>query len=153
MSPNEREKLPPLLRKCWMRLNAIFQRRMSAIGLTPDQYIALRWLSELPEGSVHQTTLKRLMFTDPNNIAGLVGRMEGLRLIERKTDPSDRRKKLLYRTRKGEVLFDEARVIAKDLEREVLSVLSKKEEADFLLLLGKINRFFDPEQQPPRKPR
>ena len=40
---------------------------MSAIGLTPDQYIALRWLSELPEGSVNQTTLKRLMFTDPNN--------------------------------------------------------------------------------------
>ena len=75
-------QLPQLLRKCWMRLNAIFQKRVAKVGLTPDQYIALRWLNEFPEGSVNQAMLKKLMFTDPNNITGLMGRMEKLGLVE-----------------------------------------------------------------------
>ena len=85
-------QFPPLLRKCWMRLNALFQKRVAAIGLTPDQYIALRWLNELPSGTVYQLTLKKLMFTDPNNIAGLMARMERMGLIERRADVADRRK-------------------------------------------------------------
>ena len=58
----------------------------------PDQYIALRWLNELPSGTVYQLTLKKLMFTDPNNIAGLMARMERMGLIERRADLADRRK-------------------------------------------------------------
>jgi DNA-binding MarR family transcriptional regulator len=144
-------QLPPLLRKCWMRLNAIFQKRVAKVGLTPDQYTALRWLNELPEGAISQLTLKKLMFTDPNNIAGLMGRMEKLDLVERKTDVSDRRRKLVYCTSKGTALFNEAKLIATQLEEEVLSVLSEEERVDFLGLLGEINHYFhpDPECQPP----
>ena len=137
-------QLPPLLRKCWMRLNAIFQKRVAKVGLTPDQYIALRWLNEFPKGSVNQATLKKLMFTDPNNITGLMGRMEKMGLLERRPDAYDRRKKLLYITAKGQDLFCKAKVIANQLEEEVLSVLTNKERSDFLGLLGQINRFFDP---------
>jgi len=144
-------QLPPLLRKCWMRLNAIFQKRVAKVGLTPDQYTALRWLNELPEGAISQSTLKKLMFTDPNNIAGLMGRMEKLDLVERKTDASDRRRKLVYCTSKGKALFNEAKLIATQLEEEVLSVLTNEEKAEFLGFLGEINRYFhpDPEHRPP----
>jgi DNA-binding MarR family transcriptional regulator len=143
-------QLPPLLRKCWMRLNAIFQKRVATVGLTPDQYTALRWLNELPEGTISQSTLKKLMFTDPNNIAGLMGRMVKLDLIERKTDASDRRRKLVYCTSKGQALFNEAKLIATQLEEEVLSVLSDEERVVFLGLLSEINHYFhpDPECQP-----
>ena len=92
------EQFPPLLRKCWMRLNALFHKRIGAIGLTPDQYIALRWLNELPSGTVYQLTLKKLMITEPNNIAGLMARMERMGLIERRADVADRRKKLVFCT-------------------------------------------------------
>ena len=144
-------QLPPLLRKCWMRLNAIFQKRVAKVGLTPDQYTALRWLNELPEGAISQSTLKKLMFTDPNNIAGLMGRMEKLDLVERKTDASDRRRKLVYCTSKGKALFNEAKLIATQLEEEVLSVLTNEEKAEFLGFLCEINHYFhpDPEHQPP----
>ena len=144
MKPQEMSdlQLPPLLRKCWMRLNAIFQKRVAVIGITPDQYTALRWLNELPEGTISQSTLKKLMFTDPNNIAGLMGRMEKLDLVERKADASDRRRKLVYCTRKGKTLFKEAKLIATKLEEEVLSVLSSEEKVDFLGYLGEINRYF-----------
>ena len=144
MKPQETSdlQLPPLLRKCWMRLNAIFQNRVAVIGITPDQYTALRWLNELPKGTISQSTLKKLMFTDPNNIAGLMGRMEKLDLVERKTDASDRRRKLIYLTRKGKSLFEEAKLIATKLEEEVLSVLSSEEKVDFLGYLCEINRYF-----------
>ena len=144
-------QLPPLLRKCWMRLNAIFQKRVATVGLTPDQYTALRWLNELPEGTISQSTLKKLMFTDPNNIAGLMGRMEKLDLIGRKTDASDRRRKLIYCTRKGKVLFKRAKLIATQLEEEVLSVLTNEEKVEFLELLSELNRYFhqDSETRPP----
>lgn len=138
-------QLPSLLRKCWMRLNAIFQKRVAKVGLTPDQYTALRWLNELPEGVVSQSTLKKLMFTDPNNIAGLMGRMEKLDFVERKIDVSDRRRKLVYCTSKGKALFNEAKLIATQLEEEVLSVLTNEEKAEFLGFLSEINRYFHPE--------
>lgn len=139
------DQLPPLLRKCWMRLNAIFQKRVAEIGLTPDQYIALRWLNELPHGTVYQLTLKNLMFTGPNNIAGLMARMERMDLIERRVDMSDRRKKLVFCTSKGKSLFDRARKIATRLEEETLSILAKEEREEFLGLLGEINRHLHPE--------
>ena len=141
---NPAPQLPALLRKCWMRLNAIFQKRVVKVGLTPDQYIALRWLNEFPEGSVNQAMLKKFMFTDPNNITGLMGRMEKLELLERRPDATDRRKKLLYCTAKGQDLFCKAKLIANELEEEVLAVLTNEERAEFLRLLGQINRFFDP---------
>lgn len=127
-----------------MRLNAIFQKRIGEVGLTPDQYIALRWLHELPSGTVYQLTLKNLMFTDSNNVAGLMTRMERLELIERKVDPLDRRRKLVFCTSKGRTLFERGRKIAVRLEEEALSILDTEERAEFLGLLGAINRHFHP---------
>ena len=123
-----------------MRLNAVFQKRVSEVGLTPDQYIALRWLNERTPGTVCQTTLKTLMFTDPNNIAALVRRMERLNLISRQRDPVDARRKLVYCTAKGKSLYERAKVKASGLEEEVLSVLGKDERKEFTGLLREINR-------------
>ena len=83
--------LPPLLRSCWIKLNATFQNKVSKIG-TPDQYTALRWLTELERKTITQKDLKRLMFTDANTIAALVKRMEKHGLIERSRHPFDQRK-------------------------------------------------------------
>ena len=65
-----------------------------------------RWLNELPSGTVYQLTLKKLMFTDPNNIAGLMARMERMGLIERRADVADRRKSSSFCTSKGKNLFE-----------------------------------------------
>ena len=139
------ESLPPMLRKCWMRLNALFQKRVATVGLTPDQYIVLRWLHDLPDGSVHQTTLKRLMFTDPNNIAGLMGRMEKRGLVHRRKDSADGRRNLVFTTEKGKSSFLLAKKIADSLEEEVIGSFSKEEKDDFLELLAKINQFLHSE--------
>ena len=96
---NPDEQFPPLLTNADEARRSLSQR-IGAIGLTPDQYIALRWLNELPSGTVYQLTLKKLMFTDPNNIAGLMARME--RMGRLREEPILRhRKKLVFCTSRG----------------------------------------------------
>ncbi|MES2573088.1 MAG: hypothetical protein V4710_23900, partial [Verrucomicrobiota bacterium] len=42
----DRKRLPPLLRRAWYGLNQAFRQRVAHLGITPDQYSILRWLSE-----------------------------------------------------------------------------------------------------------
>ena len=70
------KNLPPLLRECWNKLNSTFMKRVKTIGITPDQYTALRWIHEFSEEMVSQARLAELMCTDANNIAGIMKRME-----------------------------------------------------------------------------
>ena len=73
-------------------------KRVKTVGLTPDQYIALRWLHEFPTGQISQVKLAELMFTDSNNIAGLMKRIEQLNLVRRKANATDHRKKNIFQT-------------------------------------------------------
>ncbi|HMO65248.1 MAG TPA: MarR family transcriptional regulator [Verrucomicrobiota bacterium] len=87
----DRRRLPPLLRCAWYSLNRAFRRRIAHLGLTPDQFTALRTLLEGAETGLTQTALGRAMSSDPNTIASLVERMEAGGLIERRPDAADRR--------------------------------------------------------------
>ena len=55
------KNLPPLLRECWNKLNRAFMRRVKTIGLTPDQYIALRWIHAFPKGEISQKEYETFM--------------------------------------------------------------------------------------------
>jgi DNA-binding MarR family transcriptional regulator len=105
LSLNTPKNLPPLLRECWIKLNSTFMKRVKTIGITPDQYIVLRWIHEFSEELVTQKKLAQLMCTDGNNIAGIMKRMENQGLIERKKNLLDQRKKNIFSTYKGTVLF------------------------------------------------
>src|SRR5260370_27778835 len=89
----ERRRLPLLLRRAWYGLNQAFRRRMTPLGLTPDQFTVLRTLLE-NEG-VTQRELTELMSSDPNTVAALVERMETMGLVERQAREKDRRTKSL----------------------------------------------------------
>ena len=132
------KNLPPLLRECWNKLNRAFMHRVKTIGLTPDQYIALRWIHEFPKGEISQTNLADLMSTDSNNIAGLMRRMEKLKLIWRETNLMDKRKKNIFTTLFGTSQFTKGKSIADNLENEVLSCLNPKEKTHFLILLSQL---------------
>ena len=133
------KRLPPLLRECWNKLNRTFMKRVKTVGLTPDQYIALRWLHEFPMGQISQVKLAELMFTDSNNVAGLMKRMEQLNLIRRKSNPTDLRKKNIFQTEFGSSLFYKGKKIADKLELEALSCLSANEKEHFLELLSQLS--------------
>ena len=116
----------------------MFQKRLSPIGLTPDQYTALRWLNESKEDAICQKDSAKLMFTDPNNISGLVKRMESAGMLRRKNSRYDKRRKLLEITHDGKSLLNLATPVARKLENETLSKLNTKEKKQLISSLRDI---------------
>jgi len=86
-----RRRLPILLRHAWFSLNQTFRRRLAHTGVTPDQFTALRTLMEHEPEGLTQSGLNRLIASDPNTIAALVERMEGVGWITRVRHEQDRR--------------------------------------------------------------
>lgn len=134
----DRRRLPPLLRCAWYSLNRAFRRRIAHLGLTPDQFTALRTLLEGAEPGLTQTALGRAMSSDPNTIASLVERMETGRLIERRPDDADRRARRLRVTPAGRRRYAAAREIAVALQAEVLAALPEARREPFLADLASL---------------
>lgn len=132
----DRRRLPPLLRRAWYGLNQAFRRRIAHLGLTPDQFTALRTLLE-HEG-ISQRQLTSLMSSDPNTVASLLERMEKAQLIERQAQERDRRANRVRVKSSGKAKYEKAREIAVALQREILGVLPADEREKFLANLDKI---------------
>ena len=128
----ERRRLPLLLRRSWFSLNQGFRRRIAHLGVTPDQFTAMRTLLEGRADGLTQSELTRLMSSDPNTIASLLERMETMRLIRRKPHENDRRAKRIQLEPLGLAKYEAIREIALALQTEVLTVLPKPKREEFL---------------------
>lgn len=131
-------RLPPLLRRAWYSLNQVFRQRISSLGITPDQYSILRWLDESPAEGLTQSELTELMTSDPNTIAAIVRRMEGAGLVTRPPHEKDRRAKRVQIQPTGRQVFNQAHIIAVELQSNVLVDLAPREADRFLELLEKV---------------
>ena len=87
----DRRRLPPLLRRAWYGLNQAFRRHIAHTGATPDQFTAMRCLTEADPKGITQGELTQMMSSDPNTIASLVERMEAAGWVERRAHEKDRR--------------------------------------------------------------
>ena len=140
MQEEQQRRLPPLLRNCWNKLNASFKKRLLQIGITPDQYIVLRWLYEKHGEEINQSRLAKLMFTDANNISSLTSGWKS-RSTKASNSKCDRRQKFLQITSLGKANFQACQPIAERLENEVLSGLNDKDQKDFKSLLSRLKVF------------
>ena len=77
----ERRRLPPILRRAWYGLNQALRRRISHLGLTPDQFTAMRILMESDAHGLPQRELADTMSSDPNTVASLLERMEKASIV------------------------------------------------------------------------
>ena len=127
-----RRRVAPLLRRTWYSLNQTFRRRIAHAGLTPDQFTALRWLSEGHAKGSTANELCELMTSDPNTMASLISRMEQTGLVTRRRHERDGRAQRIILTPKGRDTFGTVQHIALDLQKEVLEVLSEEERDKFL---------------------
>lgn len=134
----ERRRLPPLLRRAWYGLNQAFRRRISHLGLTPDQFTVMRTLLEADPQGITQRELTQLMTSDPNTVASLLERMEAAGLLERKPHEKDRRARRIRPLAIGRRRYEEARNIAIELQTEVLSVLPEGRREEFLEHLAQV---------------
>ena len=125
-------RMPPLLRCAWYSLNQTFRRRISHLGITPNQFTILRWLTENHQVGLTQRELADLMASDPNTITSVLNRMENKKLIERDVNKNDRRAHRIIIKPAGRKIFEKAHPIALKLQKEVLGHLSDAECENFL---------------------
>ncbi len=133
-------RLPPLLRRAWYGLNQAFRRRIAHLGVTPDQYSILRWLTEGDRKGLTQREISDLMAADANTVAAIVGRMEKAGWIAREVHESDRRAHRVQITAAGRRKFTAARRIASELQDEILAVLPA---GDMTVFLGQLEKVAD----------
>ncbi len=126
-----------VLRKAHQRATAEFLARFGEPELTPTQWAALVKLREA--GGASQNQLGRMTAMDPATIQGVVRRLEERQLIERASDPEDRRRSMLKLTPSGEALVDRLRADAHAVSRAILEPLSGDERQTLLRLLGAIS--------------
>ena len=134
----DRRRLPPLLRRAWYGLNQAFRRRIAHTGATPDQFTALRCLTEADPKGITQGELTHLMSSDPNTIASLIERMEAAGWVERRPHEKDRRAYRIRPKASGKRLYQELRQLAIELQAGVLSVLPEAKREDFLTHLAAV---------------
>jgi DNA-binding MarR family transcriptional regulator len=130
--------LPPLLRRAWYSLNQAFRRRIAHLEITPDQFTVLRTLLEGNPIGLTQRELAQIMSSDPNTVASLVERMEKAGLLERGEHERDRRAHRIRVLALGKRKYERARVLAVELQTEVLSVLPESQRERFLEELTRV---------------
>lgn len=130
--PGNDRRLPPLLRRAWFSLNQAFRRRIAHLGLTPDQYTALRTLTEAGRTGLNQRELTRLMSSDPNTITSLLERMEAATLVRRGPDAADGRMRRVRLAPVGRQRLAQAQTLALELQAEALGSLAAGERERFL---------------------
>jgi DNA-binding MarR family transcriptional regulator len=143
LNKRKQKTFPPALRACWIKLNSTFGKRLQPTGITPDQYSVLRWIHELDQKAIYQKDLAKLLFTDPNNIASLLYRMEKNGLIKRNPVHSDKRKKLVVATKLGKEKWQLCRQIALDVEKALTSSLSTEERTFISSSIKQISNYLN----------
>lgn len=132
-----RRRLPPLLRRAWYGLNQTFRRRLAPLGLTPDQFTILRWLTEFEEG-LTQRQLAELMASDANTITALVTRMSRARWLVRRRHETDRRANRVLISASGRRLFLQGRALAAELQERAMAAIPARQRETFLANLERL---------------
>ena len=104
------------------------------LGLSPKQ-LGLLWRLE-PGGALSMSAIGESLFCDASYVTDLVDRLEERDLIERRSDPGDRRVKLVALTPEGEALRTRALALLYEPPEE-FGALDETEIATLAGLLAK----------------
>lgn len=113
-----------------------FERRAKRHGVTRAQWAALAFLAR--QSGLRQTQLADLLEVTPMAVARLIDRMEGEGLIERRSDPDDRRAWRLFLTARARARIDELRETGRETRDIALAGISDTDQAVLLNALQRI---------------
>lgn len=136
--------------RVWLRLltcaNMIEQgvRRglREAFEITLPRFDLLAQLDRAPEGLTMGELSRRLMVTN-GNVTGLIDRLVGEGLVERRPSPSDRRAHMVRLTAAGKQAFDGMTPAHRDLVAGCFDGLKRAELGELYGLLGKLKESFE----------
>jgi DNA-binding MarR family transcriptional regulator len=119
------------------RLNRLVYRYATeeALGMRLKQYATLSTLRD--QGAMPQQALGEQLHVDPNNLVLLLNDSEANGWVERRRDPTDRRRHIVVLTDAGLEALARAEEAIEDVEDQVLGPLSAEERATLRKLLQK----------------
>ncbi|WJR79894.1 MarR family transcriptional regulator [Bradyrhizobium sp. NP1] len=124
-----------LLRIARRRHTIIFAKHMIE-GLTAPQFSTLAKLREV--GACSQNYLGRLIYFDSATMKGVVDRLLARGLIAIALDPSDKRRRAIMLTKKGQQVIEKAIVAVRKSSSEHFAALTESERRTLVKLLKKI---------------
>ncbi len=111
--------------------------RLSEVGLSLAKLAALNRLTEAGESLPLGQLAERLSCVK-SNVTQLVDRLEADGLVNRTSDPNDRRSRLAVLTASGRAAYAKGSQIQQETEREIFGVLTSDESDKLHELLGKL---------------
>jgi len=124
-----------LLNRTTQKLLECFESRISGSGLKSKQFSALVLLESAP---TTQIELGRMLWIDRTSMTAMIDDLEARDYVRRERHPEDRRAYLVSLTSHGQQTLERARVVADEVEVEVLAPLSGEELSTLRELLSKL---------------
>lgn len=115
---------------------ALWSEELGHANVTPVQYSVLTALSI--RGEQDQTTLADEIGIDRTNVAEVLARLEGRKLVRRKENPADRRARLASLTPKGRALMASLFPAMQRSQDRLLAALTQKERDAFMATLVRL---------------
>lgn len=127
-----------LIRRLSQQSNQVFQDEMKRIGadVTSVQFASMQAI-EL-HGEMEQSQIAQSIHYDKATIGGVIDRLEKRGWVERKSNPKDRRAKLVTLTKEGRNALEEITPVVKALQDQVVANLSDDERELFIKLAQKV---------------
>ncbi|HUJ35927.1 MAG TPA: MarR family winged helix-turn-helix transcriptional regulator [Solirubrobacteraceae bacterium] len=121
-----------------LRLAKVIHKRSTEerLGIKLRQLMLLSYLRG--GGSALQQQLCEALWLDPNNCVLLLNELEDMGYVERRRDPSDRRRHVVDITDAGQKALERAERAQEEIGDELLSALSDEERSTLRLLLSRV---------------
>jgi DNA-binding MarR family transcriptional regulator len=119
------ETLPFEIGETAHALRRAFDRRAATLGVTRAQWKVLFRLSRQP--GLRQIELADILDVEPITLSRIIDRLEEAGLVERLTDPADRRAWRLEVTAKAQPLIAKLRTLAEELMDEAFAGLTTED--------------------------
>ncbi len=129
-----------LLAKCSQAGARYWGQKATSFGVTPVQAMVLAFLAE--EDHVTSRNLGERTILDSATLTGILDRLEGAGLVERRSNPEDRRAILICLTSEGRAVADSLGSAIEEANREFLQELSDEEVGMLRGLLKRLLRRF-----------
>ena len=126
-----------LFRDTHRSFRRIMKDRIEPYGITVAMWTQL-WELWHQDGLTQSEIARRIMLEKPS-VNATIAKMEALGIIERKTDPNDRRERRVYLTDKGRALRDPLISMTAQINAEVLNDLNDAEVATLMRLLSSVH--------------
>lgn len=132
----------------WIKVAVCYQKgsrhlgsRLRPLGLTVAQFDALANLY-VEDGISQQVLAVRLLVTK-GNVTGLVNRLADQGMVERRSDPADRRTNRIVLTPRGRALAKEALEVQGVVIKDMMGALSQAELRELRTLLARVDAELD----------